>query len=191
MKTRTIRAIERLIEQEQHAKARDRALRLASKTPLDDDLHRLLDRLVEDHPFRRDPPEISSWSGYHNLKPFTAGKHRSEWWPLLYTLPETFATRSLAPFVPRNRAYKITHEWRGFTIAKRLVDHIPLHPPSMGFYTWYDPRVSMDDDVLTLEQFSVFNGGRKGQGNEDTRLRIYRVRGDLFHARYVRFYLWS
>lgn len=191
MKPRKLRQIERLLQDDASRKALDQLLQQARLDPLDGDLHRLLGEIVVAHPFRHQPPDITSWDSYRFLKPYTAGKPKHERVAVLYALPEVGADRPLAPFEPRHRAYRRTREGTGFSVPQRLEGMIPLHPPSVGFYTWYDPVVSMDDGVLTLTQFSTFDCGRKGLGNEDMRLRIYRVRGDLFHARYVRFYLWS
>ena len=191
MEVRQIHEIELLIVDGNRDQALDRTLELATEDPLDDDLHHLLGRLVEDHPFRHEPPDLTPWTAFRSVKPFTVGEHRNKPWAVFYTLPETHAVLPLPGFRPRTPMYKCNEHWQGLTTPQRIVGPLPLHAPDRGAFSWYEPNVHFENGVLTLSQYSVFMAGRRGTSNEDIRLRVSRVRGDLVHARYARYSLWS
>ncbi len=180
------RQVEELIHADNRTAAIDRLLEIAADAPLDDDLHDLLGRAVEDHRFRTQGLSLWFRIGYRSIEPFTIGGYRDRPWLLFYALPELGDLGPAPDFRPHRGTQTRMGDKEFFTVPDRIRGWMPIHPPTRGTYDWYEPRVRERDGFLTIEQVSVYNG--RERSTDDTRLCVYRVKGSLFRARWVRFF---
>jgi hypothetical protein len=171
----------------------DRLLSAAAEAPSDPEVLELLDSAAAEHPLRREPPYGALEWGYRAIRPHLP-QASAEWGFVLYALPEFQRCDSeLLPDVEPMLRFSSRQVDNVFlSTPERLGPLLPLHTPiSRDPYVWQPPQVLLRGGVLIARQGSRYDELHGGSHYETSGLCVYRVRGALFHARYLRYGYWS
>ncbi|GMV43770.1 MAG: hypothetical protein AMXMBFR64_54860 [Myxococcales bacterium] len=164
----------------------------AAIAPVADEVHARLAALVEDHPWRHDAPGPLVIPGGSRALIWLRLHAPPPWWGVLYALePAGVRDPSLLEAAGSSHTYcEVTGEVRWLGTAAEIGSSAPDVPTanSHDVITWETPTCHRVGPALVVEQESYLNDGRGNRGTETIQLAVYRVRGDLFHARKTRYY---
>ena len=171
----------------------DVLLELAAQDPLDPDLHVALTAACPPSVPPSSPPLERLSEGYAGISDWlTADK--SDRARLLANLPELGSVddaRFPAAVDEARFWMRRNEEWTSLSVPSRLAHAMPLVLPRRNnTYHWEEPDVTLREGVLFLRQLSRYYDPDGETHTEDVRFAAYRVKGVLYHARYVRFGYW-
>ena len=167
-------------------------LAAAQQRPLDDCLHTLLARALPDLPAPDHKPYMPWTLDYSGLRSGYVGAGKSLRF-LLNVLDERLVFDEELLVIPSFPAPHIQERWVRVGLSDELAPHIPFHELRSGVaYSWSGPKVSFEENQrLTVCQESTYRHRWDEVGYEQRTFVAYRVRGPLFHARFVRANWWQ
>ncbi len=166
-------------------------LAVAQQRPMNDRLHALLARARPDLPPPDHKPYMPWTLDYSGLRSGYVGAGKSLRF-LLNVLDERLVFDEGLLVVPCFPAHHTQECWIRVGLSNEFAPHIPFHELRSGdAYSWSGPKVSLEDNQrLTASQASTYQHRWGEIGYEERSFVAYRIRGSLFHARFVRANWW-